>query len=183
MMTGRHTIRTAASLWLALAATTAQAATPCLTQPEAEGLVITLLPDMLDAVGQGCAASLPPEATLRAGLQPLVARYRADGPAVLPQTKTAFAKLIGQGVEGVDPDLMRPVITAMIAPMLAKEIKPADCPKVERMVTLIGPLPARNVAGIAVLLFTLGSDAKPGRSPFTICPLPAIPPLPAMPRP
>jgi hypothetical protein len=177
-MRGR-TIGAAAALWLALASTAAQAATPCLTEPEAEGLVITLLPDMLDAVGAACAPSLPAAATLRAGLAPMVSRYRAEGPAVQPQARAAFAKLIGNDTQGLDPEVMRPLITAMIAPMLAKEIKPGDCPKVERVATLLGPLPARNVAGITVLLFTLGTQGKSAKSPFTICPAPA----PTLPRP
>jgi hypothetical protein len=169
------TIGTAAALWLALAATAAQGATPCLSEPEAEGLVITLLPDMLDAVGTTCAPSLPSSATLRAGLVPMVARYRAEGLAAQPQASTAFAKLIGNDMQGLDPELMRPMITALIAPMLAKEIKPADCPKVERIVTLLGPLPARNLAGITVLLFTLGTQGKRDKPPFTICPVATLP--------
>ncbi|MEG3086329.1 hypothetical protein [Sphingomonas sp. PB4P5] len=180
-MMRRRTIGTAAALWLALAATGAQAATPCLTEPEAEGLVISLLPDMVEAVGTTCAPNLPPEAMLRSGLSSIVTRYRAEGPAALPQAKSAFAKLIGNDMQGLDPELMRPLITAMIAPMLAKEIKPTDCPRVERIVTLLAPLPARNVAGVAVLLFTLGTEGKRDKSPFKICPAPSV--LSSLPRP
>lgn len=176
-----RTIGTAAALWLALASTAAQAATPCLTEPEAEGLVISLLPDMIAAVGTTCAPNLPPDATLRAGLDGMVNRYRAEGPATLPQAKMAFAKLIGNDMQGLDPEMMRPLITAMIAPMLAKEIKPGDCAKVERIVSLLAPLPARNVAGITVLLFTLGTEGKRDKAPFKICAV--TPPVLPLPRP
>jgi hypothetical protein len=78
-------------------------------------------------------------------------------------------------MKGVDPELMRPLIGAMMAPMLAKEIKPADCPKVDRVVSLLSPLPARNTAGILVLLFTLRTQGKRDKAPFTICPMVAQP--------
>lgn len=165
-----RTIGTMAALWLGLAATTAQAATPCITQPEAEALAITFLPDLIDAVGTSCAASLPPQAFLRTGLAPMVSRYRAEAPAVLPQAKSGFSKLIGDTPQGIDPDLMRPMITAMLGPMLAKEIKPADCAKVDRMVGLLAPLPPANTAGIIVMLFTLGTESKKSSPPFRICP-------------
>jgi hypothetical protein len=159
------------ALWAALGATTAQAATPCLSEPEAEALMITLLPDVINAAGTACAASLPPQATLRGGLPALIGRYRAEAPTVWPQARTALGKVMGEEMKGVDPELMRPLIGAMMAPMLAKEIKPADCPKVDRVVSLLSPLPARNTAGILVLLFTLGTQGKRDKAPFTICPV------------
>ncbi|MEN2784897.1 hypothetical protein ACFOKI_15330 [Sphingomonas qilianensis] len=172
------TITTGLALWLSLAASTAQAAAPCITQPEAESLVITLLPDLIEAAGQSCAASLPPEATLRMGLAPTIARYRAAAPAVLPQVTSAIAKLVGSNMAGIDPALLRPLISTVVAPLLATEIEAADCPQIDRAVTLLAPLPARSVAGIAVLLFTLGTDGRKKQPPFKICPL-----SPAQPRP
>lgn len=173
-MTGhgiKRRIGLAAALWAALGATTAQAAVPCLSEPEAEALMITLLPDVIDAAGTACAASLPPDATLRGGLPALAGRYRAEAPAAWPQARAALGKVMGEQMKGVDPELMRPLIGAMMAPMLAKEIKPADCPKIDRVVSLLSPLPARNTAGIVVLLFTLGTQGKPDRAPFRICPM------------
>ena len=162
----------ATALWLAAGATTAQAAvTPCLSEPEAEAVMVTVLPDIIDAVGKACSAALPPEATLRGGLATLVGRYRAEAPAAWPLAKGGLAKFMGDQLPGVDPDVLRPLVGALIGPVVAKDIKPGDCPKVERVVGLLSPLPARNTAGIVVMLFTLGTQGKPGKAPFTICPV------------
>jgi hypothetical protein len=160
----------AIALWASLGTTTAQAAIPCLSEPEAEALMVTLLPDVITAAGTACSANLPPQATLRGGLPALLGRYRAEAPAAWPQARSALSKVMGEEMKGVDPELMRPLIGAMMAPMIAKDIKAGDCPKIERIVTLLSPLPARNTAGIVVLLFTLGTQGKSGKAPFQVCP-------------
>ena len=44
----------------------------------------------------------------------------------------------------------RPVLTALLVPLLVGRIAPADCPTIDRFATLVEPLPARSTAGLVV---------------------------------
>jgi hypothetical protein len=162
-----------AALWLGASATAVGAAVPpdlpCLTENEAQSVVLVALPDILDAVGKTCATALPPQATLRAGLPALVARYRGDGDAAWRSAKPVITKLGGDQLKGVDPDMLRPMIGTLLGPLVAKDIKPGDCPRIDKITTLLAPLPIANTAALVVELFQLGSDHSKKRAPFSIC--------------
>ena len=166
-------LMTIAALWIGAGATVASAAAPvtapCLTESEGQSLVLVALPDILDAVGKTCAATLPPQAALRGGLSALVTRYRADGDATWRSAKPAIAKLGGERLQGVDPDMLRPMISVVLGPLVAKDVKPADCPKIDKVIGLLAPLPAANMAALIVQLFALGNAHAKPRAPFSIC--------------
>lgn len=158
------------ALWAALSATAADAAdvTPCLTRPEAIGLFSAALPDMLDSIGVQCTVSLPESATLRNGRAALVAKYRPAADAAWPQAMNAVNKLGGKELAGVDPTLVKSMAGPMIAAAVAQGIKPADCPSIDRAVTLLSPLPAESVAELIVLSSDVGMKNRKD-APFTIC--------------
>ena len=167
---------TAIALWMGMAATTAQAAAeakPCLTALEAQALITAIMPDVFQQVGRTCSSVLPESATLRGGLPPLVARYQAPADLAWPQALAALGKIGGKDVEGVDPRLLRPMMGPMMATAIAEDIKPADCPTIDRAVQLLAPLPPANTAGLVVLFAELAKDKKD--SPFNICPSAAVP--------
>jgi hypothetical protein len=162
----------AIALWMGMAATTAQAATaddkPCLTPGEAQALITAVMPDVFQQIGRTCSSALPENATLRGGLPPLMARYRAPADLAWPQALAALGKLGGKDVEGVDPRLLRPMMGPMMASAIVENIKPSDCPTIDRAVQLLSPLPPANTAGLVVLFAELGKDKKD--SPINICP-------------
>ncbi|MBN8807390.1 MAG: hypothetical protein J0I47_04005 [Sphingomonas sp.] len=167
------TIATVATLWLGIAATTAQAATaPCLTESEAQSLFLAVAPDAIDAVGQKCAAQLAPNATLRGGLGALVGRYRVAADAAWPQASLAIAKIGSADMKGVDPAMLRPMIGPMIAQMATDKMKPADCVLVDRLATQLAPLPPANTASLIVVIAqeAMRDKGKANDAPFTICP-------------
>ena len=167
-------LRTFAALWIgATAMVGAQAAPtdlPCLTTQEGQSLVQVALPDVLDAVGKTCATALPATATLRAGLPALIARYRANGDAAWVAAKPAIGKLGGEQLRDMNPDVLRPLISTIMGPLIAKDIKPGDCPRIDRITALLAPLPVANTAALVVELFQLGTDRSKTRAPFSICP-------------
>ena len=175
----------AIALWMGMAATTAQAAAdvkPCLTENEAQSLVTALLPDVLQEVGRACSATLPENAILRGGLPPLVGRYRAPADLAWPQAMAAFVKIGGKDVAGIDPKLLRPMMGPMIASTITNDIKPGDCPTINRAIELVSPLPPANTAGLVVLIVAAaGKDKKD--NPLTICPAAAAAAAPATARP
>lgn len=165
----------AVALWSgALAAGGAQAQArveACIAAPAAEALMLSVSPDALSKVGQLCAASLPPAALLRRSPNAMIGRYAAEADAAWPSAKGAIGTLIGDQASGVlDSDLMRPMISTMIAELIAKDFKPKDCPTIDRILTLIEPLPPRNAAALIVTI--LQATQKPGKkSSFTVCPM------------
>ncbi|HET9509824.1 MAG TPA: hypothetical protein VFO80_01630 [Sphingomonas sp.] len=163
-----------------LSAATAQAQSPaCIPQPEAEALFLALAPAMIGSVAATCAPTLPASALLRRSVDRLTAKYATESDAAWPRAKEGLRKLLGpQGGQMVDSELARPMVTSMIAPMLAKEVKAKDCPNIDRVLTLIDPLPARNTASLVIALMDMSgaARAKPGRrTDFVLCPREARP--------
>jgi hypothetical protein len=174
----------AIALWMGMAATTAQAATeaqPCLTEAEAQSLITAVLPDVFQQVGRTCSSVLPENATLRGGLPPLVARYQAPADLAWPQALAAFGKIGGKDMAGIDPRLLRPMMGPMIAGAIAQDIKPRDCPTIDRAIGLMSPLPPANTAGLIVLIASVAGGKDKKDSPFSICPVAAAAPAAARP--
>lgn len=159
-----------------VAATSAHAqTTACVPQREAEALFLALAPAMIGSVAATCATTLPPGALLRRSVGPLTAKYAAESEAAWPAAREGLRKLVGpDGAQMVDSELARPMVTAMIAPLLAKEVKAKDCPNIDRILTLIDPLPAKNTAALIVALLDISGKGKEarGRNPFILCPAP-----------
>jgi hypothetical protein len=172
----------AIALWMGMAATTTQAAAaeaaPCLTETEAQALITAVLPDIFQQLGRTCSAALPENAILRGGLPPFVARYQAPADLAWPQAVGALTKIGGKDIAGVDPKLLRPMMGPMIATGITNDIKPRDCPTINRAIELMAPLPPVNTAGLIVLLASAANKDKK-ESPFSICPAAATAAAPA----
>ncbi len=148
-------------------------ALPCVSQPEAEALVAAVAPELITEMGRICANSLPPGALLRQTSGPLIDRYRAASDLAWPQGRGAIAKIVGPDVGALlGSDLARPLLSTLVAPALTKTIEPADCPALDRILTLAQPLPPRNMAGLFVSILQL-VDAKRikkgGKATLPIC--------------
>lgn len=158
-----------------VAASSAQAQAPaCIPQKEAEALFLALAPALIGSVAATCAPTLPANALLRRSVGPLTAKYAAESDAAWPAAREGLRKLLGRdAAQLVDSELARPMVTAMVAPMLAKEIKAKDCPNIDRVLELIDPLPARNTAGLVVAILDMSGagQARAGRrGDFALCP-------------
>ena len=174
-MTRRISTPAAAALWLALGATSAQATeteNPCVPPDEAAALMLTLAPDAVRAVGTACAQALPATALIRQTSGPFLDKYQAEADASWPKAKLAIAKIAGGKESPLDPDAMRPVISAFILAAITKGVKTKDCVAIDHIVSLLAPLPARNTAELLVTILELKTaKEKPGpKSDMPICP-------------
>lgn len=157
---------------IGLMSNTAQAATasmPCLTEAEATALFTATMPDVIDGIAKKCATALPGTAVLRSGLAPLLDRYRPAAEAAWPQASTAFTKLAGKDLEGIDPKLVRPMIGPMVAELVGQELKPVQCPLYNRVIGGLSPLPLPNIADVVIAMFELKASTGT-KSPLAICP-------------
>ncbi len=129
---------------------------------------------MLTSVAGTCGPLLPANALLRRPVGQLTAKYAADSEAAWPRAKEGLRKLLGpQGGAMVDSELARPMVTSMIAPILAREVKAKDCPNIDRVLKLIDPLPAKSTAALVIALLDISGATKPKagrRADFTLCP-------------
>lgn len=160
-----HPLHTAVAA-LTLTATAGVQAAPkdCLAPAEAEALVIVLLPNLATAIGQRCTATLPANATLRGGLAPLVARWRADAAGSAALAATAVGKLGGGGTEAADNAEALAMMSGSLTADVARSINPKTCVDVDRIVANLAPLPTRNLAGLFVSVFRAA-----GKGGITVC--------------
>lgn len=155
-----------------VALTTPAAAQPCLTSREAETITLVALPDLIRTTGEICAARLPSTSLVRRGSGPFLARYQAAADRAWPDARLAIAKLSQPEVALLlQSDYARPVLTALLVPLLVGRIAPADCPTIDRFATLVEPLPPRNTAGLVVTtLQFLKREKARGNSAVTALP-------------
>ncbi|MHA6722995.1 hypothetical protein [Sphingomonas sp. RS2018] len=154
----------------ALLVTQGAAAQTCVPQREAEALFLVLAPTAVTSVAQKCAPTLTAGAYLPRAAPRLSAKFAGEADAAWPQARAAIAKIGGADVTPMlDSELGRPMLTAMIGQMVAKEVKPTDCAAIDRVLSLLDPLPARNTVSLLVVLAELaGRNRKTGS--FSICP-------------
>ncbi|MBX9796416.1 hypothetical protein [Sphingomonas sp.] len=182
-MMRRLALPAALMLVLGTGASTAQTMAmqlPCVTAPEAEAVITSVLPETVDQLGSICAGALPAGAVLRQPPAELMARYRADADAAWPAAQGAVARIAGpQAGALLTGAAARPLVGGLIAPVIVRAVQPADCAAYDRIFTLAQPLPPRNLAGILVAAWTLAdsrrgaqstpaSTARPG---LTLCPV------------
>lgn len=147
-----------------LASTTAQA--QCLTNADAEAMTLVAMPDILTETARVCAARLSAGSPLRQPDGALIARYRVEADRAWPAAKGAIVKLSDPSMDMLlQSDFARPMLTSLIAPLITGRIAAEDCGTVDRMVTLLAPLPARNTAALVVTtLQYLKAEKAKGRA-------------------
>ncbi len=153
----------------------AQSAAPakCLSVPQGEALVTYLLPKAVDASRAKCSASLPATAPLMIENTKRLAQYRAASENAWPQARKAVSLLAGDTLPAeMDDALLRPIADAMFSQMIGDGIKPKDCILIDKIYADLEPMPARNLASLAITIVQASSkdDGKPG---IAICKPPA----------
>lgn len=164
----------AASLWLGLTASAAQAGQQsrqvCVPPAQAEALLLTIAPELIRAVGKTCASALPANAYFRRSQASLIAKFSGHREASWAPAKEALRKIVGPDASALlDTDMGPTLVTGMMAPLLAETVKPKDCGDIDRVLSYLDPLPATNMAGLIVTIVQLSSkDDKQSKLP--ICP-------------
>ena len=168
-------MRAALAIVAAIALATPAAAQPCLTAREAETIALVALPDLIRTTGEICAAQLPATSLMRRDSGPFLAKYQAAADRAWPDARLAIAKLSEPTVAVLlQSDYARPVLTALLVPLLVGRIAPSDCPTIDRFATLVEPLPPRNTAGLVVTTLQFLKREK-ARGSAAVAALPDLP--------
>lgn len=163
---------------IALVAGPASAQSRCITMPEAQAMTLVALPDIIRETGRVCAAQLPAASLIRNPSSTLVARYQAEADRSWPAARAAIVKLSDPAVDALlSSDYARPLLTTMLVPLIVGRIATRDCGTIDRLVTLLEPLPPRNTAGIVVetLRYIKADKARRGDTSGPDLPLCTLP--------
>lgn len=140
----------AAALLLLALPGVALAQTPCLSGPEAESIALVAMPDIILETGRVCTA-LAATSLVRRTSGPFLAKYQIEADRAWPAARRAIAKLSDPSVSMLlESDYARPLLVSIFVPQILGRVQPSDCRTIDRLVTLLEPLPARNTAGIVV---------------------------------
>lgn len=153
----------------------AKRVSPCMTEGEAVALFSFALPEMLDTVANKCAKALPSTSFISTRAPALVASYRTTSDANWPLAKTAFFKSAGEDdaeaskiLAAMPDDALKALVGAALNVIVGKDIKPADCPKIDSVVAALAPLPITNISTLLVGLISLAGSGKDDDK-FKIC--------------
>lgn len=117
---------------------------PCLTSAEMHGMVAYFLPNVLNEVGTGCAAHLPPGSYLRSGLGPLIAGLEAGRDAAWPAARAAFFKLAPTGdtkeIASISDRALRPLVDEMLAQKIKIPVNASTCGEINDIAEALAPL-------------------------------------------
>jgi hypothetical protein len=144
----------------------------CLERPEAEGLMTYALPSIITGIAAQCTQSLPATAALVQSGPIIAARYQIDADKAWPIARAAIDKMTGFKIASSIGEVgTKKMIKSTLSQGIAQRIKPADCPKIDRLLNILQPLPAQNMAAffVAIMEFT---DSKDSKNPIKICPVP-----------
>lgn len=147
---------------------------PCLTDSEARALFTYAIPEALEGVAGTCSASLPPTAYLPSKSADAIARYRAAASGAWPLARQAFLKIGGADddggklIEKMPDSALQPFVAAALSTYVAQDIKPADCPKIDRLVAALAPLQPPDTAELITALLALVGGTK-GSDDLPIC--------------
>ena len=135
---------------------------PCLNTAEAEALVAVALPEVLRQTGVRCAARLPAASLLRQANGAWLRRYDQAADGAWPAARLAIVKLSDPAMSALlDSRYARPLLASLAAPMIVARIGTEDCATIDRMATLLAPLPPHNLAGLVVAGLDRARLAKP----------------------
>jgi hypothetical protein len=160
----------------------AQAQQACIAPADLGDTMIYALPIAYDATRVACGRQLRSEGFFTRGGDRFISSFRARQNAAWPGAfRTMKVLLAEEGAKGKAGDLdilalaqampesnLRPFVDGLIGQMIAEEIKPENCGKIERGMELLSPLPVENVAGLmGFAVEMLGLD-KPALCPGAI---------------
>ncbi len=143
----------------------------CVAPADLGDTVVYALPIAYDAARTVCAKQFAPGGFVATRGDNFIAGFRARQDATWPGAfrllKTFMA---GEGASDADftamiaalPDSsLRPFVDGLVGQMIAKEIKPDACGKIERGMELLSPLPVDNIAGLSGFIAELADLKNP----------------------
>lgn len=181
------TKRTLAPILALAALTTAQAASAqaqaCVAPADLGDTVIYAMPIAFDAARTTCGTRLDSNGFMARKGETFIGQFRARQntawPGAFRLIKTFMASGEGDAASGKEMNDMiaalpeaslRPFVDGLVGQMIAEQIKPDSCGKIERGLELLSPLPTENVGGLFAFIAEFADIKNPpicGTGPAT----------------
>ncbi len=159
----------AALLSVASAAPAQFTATNCVDRSQAEGLMTYALPAIISSIATQCTQSLPATSSLVQSGPIIAGRYQVEADKAWPVARVAIDRMFGFKIASITGETgTKKLIKMTLAKGIADQLKPADCPKIDRLLDILQPLPAQNMAAFFVAMMEF-SETKNAKSPIKIC--------------
>jgi hypothetical protein len=157
-------------------ATTAQAQQQtCVAAADLGDTVLYAMPIAYDAVSTRCNKQLKADGFIARGGEAFIGKFRARQDSAWPGAFRLLKTLMAQQSAekgGRDADItamiaalpeesLRPFVDGLVGQLLADEIKPDSCGKIERGMELLSPLPVENVGGLMAFIAELADLKNP----------------------
>jgi hypothetical protein len=148
-------------------------ATNCLERPQAEGLMTYALPAIISGIATQCSQSLPATSALVQSGPIIAGRYQVEADKAWPAARAAIDRMAGFKIASITGEAgTKKLIKMSLSKGISEQVKPSDCPKIDRLLNILQPLPAQNMAAFFVAMMEF-SGGKENKNPIKICPIPA----------
>lgn len=145
----------------------------CIAQADMADAITYAMPIAFDAVRTTCANRLAGSGFIATRGEAYAAQFRArQGKAWPGAFRVLRSFMAGQKsderngnpditamIAGMPEGTIRPFVDGLIGQLIAEEIRPADCGRIERGLEVISPMPAENVGPLIAFVVEL-SDVK-----------------------
>lgn len=169
----------AAALVSATAAQAQQQA--CVNPADLADAVVYIVPVAFDAAKTACGPKLEANGFMAREGDQYIAPFRTGQEQAWPGAFRFLKTFMdrggaGKGAKGQDmaamlsampADALRPFVDALVGQMIAGEIKPDSCGKIERGLELLSPLPRENMGGIVAFIVEMTDVKNPPVCPAT----------------
>lgn len=167
-MTIRKTLASAAAITALLQASVAQAQEICVEPADLSDTVVYAVPGLMQGLQNKCSAVLSQTGFVLGQSGEWVTSYDLLKDETWPGTRRFFLVFANGETESPLPmddlpdTVLRPLLDLMLPELVMKDVKVADCEKIERTVELLSPLPPENTGGlVALMLEFAGRDNPP----------------------
>ena len=146
----------------------------CVEPQDAADAIVYMMPAAHQAALRKCSGNLGEESFLpSAAAKTFISSFEAQQDERWPGTFRFFKVFIEQQDEGdadqamsqmiasLPESAIRPFIDGILVEIVAGEIKPSSCEKIDRVLELLSPLPADNVGGLSALLLDAVGPKNP----------------------
>ncbi|AAV89753.2 uncharacterized protein ZMO1_ZMO1129 [Zymomonas mobilis subsp. mobilis ZM4 = ATCC 31821] len=156
---------------MAAATEAAGSQSQCMTHAEAQALMETALPGLLQGAKQQCSSVLDSDSYLLKQEATLSKRFRQESETDWPKAKAAFERLGGSAVADMGDAGKRAAIETMVSDIVSQKMKPQSCEIVNGFLPFVAEQPANKIGDVSVSTFALLKKiGKVGRIlPFDIC--------------
>lgn len=172
----RRIIAPALAFTALASATAAQAQPPPCVQPaDLADAVVYVMPVAYDAARTACANRFAASGFIARDGDAWIAPFREGQDKAWPgafrllktfmdedaASKGGKSADMAATISALPEEALRPFVEALVGQMIAGEIKPDSCGKIERGIELLSPLPSDNLGGLIALIVELADIKNP----------------------